>query len=407
QTATRSYTVTLGSWVNSGAAYDCSNWSPAPETVTVGQSYTQTASDCKQNQTRSRVERFVDHASGSTITAVNSTESQVITGQSSTRNSVGTKQTWVAATPSYTAWTTTSSLDNCSNWTPSPSVYTESNTTNTFKQTANNCTTTQTRTVQPREQESTTKEFRNSGNAYSETQTLTNQTATRDYTVKIFNWYNISDPYECTYTPAPSEIESGVTFTQVADDCKIHSRRGRTETYIDHQTGNIVDAKPPSDDKILINQHVERSNVGTYSVCNAPSNPALLAPASSGIYAASYSAFSGTEVTVSPGANFTLKTYMMNKSSVKWDSVYKDSANPLRLSYHVFDANNATVITHDGVRTDIKVTVCPQNTLVVDQKFKAPTATGTYTFRVGLVKEYVAWFDGMGVTPLLIKVNVR
>lgn len=45
------------SWVNSGAITGCSNWAPATSTVEAGQSFTQTATDCTQAQTRSKQER--------------------------------------------------------------------------------------------------------------------------------------------------------------------------------------------------------------------------------------------------------------------------------------------------------------------------------------------------------------
>ena len=48
---------TSTAWVNDGALTGCSNWSPATSTITLGQSFTQTATDCKQPQTLSRQDR--------------------------------------------------------------------------------------------------------------------------------------------------------------------------------------------------------------------------------------------------------------------------------------------------------------------------------------------------------------
>lgn len=44
-------------WVNDGEPFDCTNWSPDANTVTIGQAFTQTATDCEQPQTRTRQER--------------------------------------------------------------------------------------------------------------------------------------------------------------------------------------------------------------------------------------------------------------------------------------------------------------------------------------------------------------
>ena len=44
---------TYGDWIPAGDIYGCSNWSPSPDTVTVNQHFTQTATDCKQDETRS------------------------------------------------------------------------------------------------------------------------------------------------------------------------------------------------------------------------------------------------------------------------------------------------------------------------------------------------------------------
>lgn len=44
-------------WTNTSAPYDCTNWLPDPSGVTIGLLYTQTATDCSQDQTRTRQER--------------------------------------------------------------------------------------------------------------------------------------------------------------------------------------------------------------------------------------------------------------------------------------------------------------------------------------------------------------
>src|SRR5690606_33124500 len=68
------------------------------------QAFTQTATDCEQNQTRSRVEKYVDHKSGATVQVSSTSESRTITGQTSTRSATGTKATKVCEYSSVTQW---------------------------------------------------------------------------------------------------------------------------------------------------------------------------------------------------------------------------------------------------------------------------------------------------------------
>lgn len=89
----QSYDPEYSAWVNSGAIYSCTNWTPDPSTVTAGQTFNQTATDCQQDQSRSRQDREQETTTKvirNKDTAV--TETQTIT-VSSTRNATGTKIT--------------------------------------------------------------------------------------------------------------------------------------------------------------------------------------------------------------------------------------------------------------------------------------------------------------------------
>ena len=85
---------TYTDWTNSGQVYSCSNWTPSPSTVDYGRSFTQSATDCKQNQTRQRQEREQETTTleirnvGSVVT-----ETQTI-GATSSRSATGTKRSW-------------------------------------------------------------------------------------------------------------------------------------------------------------------------------------------------------------------------------------------------------------------------------------------------------------------------
>ncbi|WP_137088462.1 hypothetical protein [Ectopseudomonas oleovorans] len=79
-------------WVNDGEPFDCTNWSPDPSTVAIGETFTQTATDCEQDQTRNRQDREQETTtsairnSGSAIVEI-----QTLTNQPSERPATGTK----------------------------------------------------------------------------------------------------------------------------------------------------------------------------------------------------------------------------------------------------------------------------------------------------------------------------
>lgn len=181
------------SWINSGSIYGCTNWSPETNTVTIGQSFTQTANDCKQDQIRTRQDREQETTTlairdaGSLVT-----ENQTITVTDS-RNSVGTMENWISTTPIYTSWINNGSLYGCTNWSPATSTVTSGQ---TFTQTATDCKQDQTRTRQDREQETTTLAIRDAGSLVTENQTLTNQSNTRTATgTKVVTCqYNYGSP---------------------------------------------------------------------------------------------------------------------------------------------------------------------------------------------------------------------
>ena len=268
QTATRNFTVTLGAWADSGSVYGCSNWSPAVSTVTIGQSFTQTATDCEQDQKRPRTESYVDHKTGQTVSAGNMVESQTLTGQSNTRTATGTKETWMTATPTYTGWVNTNTLYGCGNWSPAGSTKT---TTGSFTQTATDCETDQTRQRQDRQQESTTLEYRNVGSPVTENRTLTGQSASRSYTVSLGAWTNSGAVYGCSnWSPDPSTVNSGQSFTQTATDCEQNQARSRSESYVDHKTGSTVAVSVPNESRTLTGQTSTRAATGTKIVSITP-----------------------------------------------------------------------------------------------------------------------------------------
>jgi hypothetical protein len=259
QTASRLYSVALGAWSTGAAISSCTNWSPDPATVTINQTFTQTATDCKQTQTRSRTESYLDHISGNKVTASNTTESQVAT-VSNTRTATGTKETWVATSSTYTAWTNTSGVSGCTAWSPSPSAYTVQT---QFTQTGSGCSVQQSRTRQDRVQETTTGAIQNSGAPVTETQTLGGQSTTRSYLMDFSGWADSGGYYNCSaWTPDASTVNSGTAFTQTAN-CNINQTRGAAGYTLVNGAWASDPAVPYRTETQVIARGISQSATGT------------------------------------------------------------------------------------------------------------------------------------------------
>ncbi|MDU8350299.1 hypothetical protein RYA05_00135 [Pseudomonas syringae pv. actinidiae] len=240
QKASRPYSVTLGQWQNVGDLYACTNWSPDTSTVGKDVAFEQSATDCKMDQSRTRVEAYVDHKTGVKTNVPKANETKTLTNQSNRRDSKGIREDWSATESIYGTWTNTPGMVqySCSNWSPSPASKT---TAGTFVQTATDCKIDQTRTRQDRETEANTKAVRNKGDVAIEKQTLTGQNATRNYTVALSAWANNGNMTSCSnWSPAPSTVTINQTFTQTATDCQQPQKRTRSESYVDHLSGAVV-----------------------------------------------------------------------------------------------------------------------------------------------------------------------
>jgi len=261
---------TYTAWANAGGVYACTNWSPAPDTVTIGQAFTQTASDCKQDQTRTRQGREQETTTGE-IRNVGTpvTETRTISA-TSTRQATGTKETWTATTPTYTAWTNSGSVTACTNWSPATSTVTIGQ---SFTQTATDCKQAQTRTRQDREVETTTGAIRNVGSPVTETQTITvsstrQATGTKETwaatTPTYTSWVNSGAVYGCTnWSPATSTVTIGQAFTQTATDCSQNQTRTRQDREAETTTGEIRNVGTPVTETRTIAASSTRQATGT------------------------------------------------------------------------------------------------------------------------------------------------
>ncbi|WP_153046127.1 hypothetical protein [Pseudomonas sp. MF6396] len=184
-----------GEWINVGGIYGCSNWGPDPSTQTIGVTFDQTATDCKQDQTTTKQEREQETT---TLVYRNigepSIESKSVAVHS-TRKVTGTKENWQAAEPLYGEWVNNGAVYGCSNWAPAPTSMLKDE---PYNQTATDCKQDQSRTKQDREQETTTLEYRNVGLPVPENHTISvnssrpsNGLASCVYNVDVINnyWY--------------------------------------------------------------------------------------------------------------------------------------------------------------------------------------------------------------------------
>jgi hypothetical protein len=91
-----------GAWTDTGVAYSCSDWSPSVDTIATGVSFTQTATDCNQDQIRTVVPQRKNTSTGviEPIVGGSTTESQTLSGATSTQSATGTA---LAPTVSMTA----------------------------------------------------------------------------------------------------------------------------------------------------------------------------------------------------------------------------------------------------------------------------------------------------------------
>lgn len=72
--------------------------------------------------------------------------------------------------------------------------------------------------------------------------------------------------------------------------------------------------------------------------------------------------------------------------------------NPVNLAYHIYDATGATVV-WDGARTSLGTDLAPGASRTLAVAFTAPSATGTYTLAIDLVREGIGWFQEGGSPP--------
>lgn len=235
-----------GDWSHVGVFYDCSNWTPKPESVTTGLNFTQTATDCKQLQERTVQNQEIDKVSGKIRNVGQVYNENQIINIDSERSSIGLLETWNMIVPIYGNWTNTGGIYDCLTWTPDSSTITINT---AFTQTSNDCKQNQNRSVQNREQETTTLEIRNKDVAIIESQFIASSstrasTGTKETwiptTPSYGTWTNSGAVYGCTnWTPAASTGLVGTTVNQTATNCSVNQTRTVQAREIETTIGTI------------------------------------------------------------------------------------------------------------------------------------------------------------------------
>ena len=137
---------------------------------------------------------------------------------------------------------------------------------------------------------------------------------------------------------------------------------------------------------------------GSVSVSTAAATPPP-PPATGGTYGASY-APQVQGVIAAPGATVTVPVMLVNSGSFAW------TPGTINVAYHLANAGGATVV-WDGARTALAAPVAANALATVQVAVKAPTTPGTYTIRLDLVHEGVAWFSDKGVATGSATLTVR
>lgn len=269
-------TSIVSGWTNVGTPTACTNWSPAPSTITNGQSFQQTATDCQQAQQRTvqaREQNSISHDYRNLGSLQQ--ENHAIT-VSQIRSAVGTyidPGVWTTATSIVSAWTDVGTPTACTNWSPDPLTITSGQ---AFQQTATDCQQAQQRTVQAREQNSISHDYRNVGSLQQENHAITvSQTrsavGTRvevgvwtTTTPVVSAWTNVGTFSGCSnWSPATSVIYTGTSFQQTATNCQQVQERTSQAREQNSVTSAYRDVGSPQTQTQTVSVSSTRTATGT------------------------------------------------------------------------------------------------------------------------------------------------
>ncbi|MEX2229388.1 MAG: S8 family serine peptidase, partial [Dehalococcoidia bacterium] len=120
------------------------------------------------------------------------------------------------------------------------------------------------------------------------------------------------------------------------------------------------------------------------------------------------SGFGATYAPVAQAATFdsgtagALEVRVTNSGTVAWPAA---GSTPMRLSYHWL--KDGSLVVWDGLRAALAADVAPGATVTLSLPVLPPEPAGTYTLRLDLVHEGIAWLSGLGVPVADITASVR
>lgn len=143
--------------------------------------------------------------------------------------------------------------------------------------------------------------------------------------------------------------------------------------------------------------------IGLFSTRGVPAAQTTMTVGGRPRYAATYStAASAAAATATLGVPATLEVTLVNTGTFAWPAT---GATPVRLSYHWLDAGGRVVV-WEGQRTVLPREILPGASVTVPLAYAPPLTVGTYTLRIELVHEGVAWFSDLGVAPRDVTIPV-
>lgn len=113
-------------------------------------------------------------------------------------------------------------------------------------------------------------------------------------------------------------------------------------------------------------------------------------------YGASYTV--GALTPQLPGGRAVMPVTLRNDGLVTWTA---GGANPIHVAAHIIDAAGA-MVSWDGERSTLPNDLAPGQSVTASVIVNTPAKAGSYTVRVDLVREGVAWLSSYGVAPALL-----
>ncbi|MDP9245986.1 MAG: S8 family serine peptidase, partial [Chloroflexota bacterium] len=162
---------------------------------------------------------------------------------------------------------------------------------------------------------------------------------------------------------------------------------------------NALIAPPKTAGSYVLRIDLVREGVAWFSAGGAPSANATIG-VTSGL-AAGYAPAAGSQSTLVLGSNAVPVT-VSNTGTAVWPAA---GTTPVHLSYH-WIGSAGEIVVWDGARANLPTDLAPGQTAVVTMNVTSPAKTGSYTLRLDLVQEGVAWFSSQGVPTRDLLVNV-